>query len=64
MKKSLVLALTALAIIPILLLGSEMVARLLGRLPILVYVGAIVLIMTSIRMILEDDIVHCREQGA
>jgi YjbE family integral membrane protein len=44
--------------IPILLLGSELVARLLGRLPILVYVGAIVLIMTSIRMILEDDIIH------
>lgn len=46
--------------IPILLLGSEMVARLLGRLPILVYVGAIVLIWTAVSMILEDDLIHDR----
>jgi YjbE family integral membrane protein len=44
--------------IPILLLGSELVARLLGRLPVLVYVGAVVLIATAINMVLEDDIVH------
>jgi YjbE family integral membrane protein len=44
--------------IPILLLGSELVARLLGRLPILNFVGAFILILTSIRMILEDDIIH------
>ena len=44
--------------IPILLLGSELVARLLGRLPILVYVGAVVLIITAVGMILEDDLVH------
>jgi YjbE family integral membrane protein len=44
--------------IPILLLGSELVARLLGRLPILVYVGAVVLIATAVNMVLEDDIIH------
>jgi YjbE family integral membrane protein len=44
--------------IPILLLGSELIARLLGRLPILVYVGAVVLIATAVNMVLEDDIVH------
>jgi YjbE family integral membrane protein len=44
--------------IPILLLGSELVSRLLGRLPMLVYVGAVVLIMTAVGMVLEDDIVH------
>jgi YjbE family integral membrane protein len=43
--------------IPILLLGSELIARLIGRLPILNYVGAVVLIMTAIRMVLEDEIV-------
>jgi YjbE family integral membrane protein len=46
--------------IPILLLGSEMVARVLGRLPILVYVGAFVLIWTAVSMILEDDLIHDR----
>ena len=46
--------------IPILLLGSELVARLLGRFPILVYLGAFVLILTAVEMILEDDIVHDR----
>lgn len=44
--------------IPILLFGSELVARVLGRLPILVYVGAIVLIMTAVGMLLEDEIIH------
>ncbi len=46
--------------IPILLLGSELVARLLGRFPILVYLGAFVLILTAVQMILEDDVVHDR----
>ncbi|MGH2562148.1 MAG: TerC family protein [Thermomicrobiales bacterium] len=50
--------------IPILLFGSEMVARLLGRLPILVYVGAIVLIWTAITMIFEDDLIHDRYHAA
>ena len=44
--------------IPIILLGSEVVARLLGRFPILVYVGAIVLILTAVGMILEDKLIH------
>lgn len=44
--------------IPILLLGAEVVARLLGRFPILVYVGCIILIYTAVDMVLEDQIVH------
>lgn len=44
--------------IPILLLGAEVVARLLGRFPILVYVGCIILIYTAVDMVLEDRIVH------
>jgi YjbE family integral membrane protein len=44
--------------IPILLLGSNIVANLLGRYPILVYIGAIVLVHTSIEMMAEDEIVH------
>jgi YjbE family integral membrane protein len=43
--------------IPILMLGSELVARVLGRLPILVYVGVVVLVITATRMILHDDVV-------
>lgn len=41
--------------IPILMLGSELVARVLGRLPILLYVGVVVLVITATRMILHDD---------
>src|SRR5690349_20730514 len=41
--------------IPILMLGSELVARLLRRLPILLYVGVVVLVLTATRMILHDD---------
>jgi YjbE family integral membrane protein len=44
--------------IPILLFGSELVARLLGRYPFLVYIGAIVLVWTAVHMILEDKLVH------
>jgi predicted tellurium resistance membrane protein TerC len=44
--------------IPILLLGSELVARMLGRFPILVYVGALVLILTAVEMFFRDAIVH------
>ena len=44
--------------IPILLLGSNLVAGMLGRFPILVYIGAIILVHTSIEMVLEDEIVH------
>lgn len=41
--------------IPILMLGSELVARVLGRLPVLLYVGVVVLVITATRMILHDD---------
>ncbi len=44
--------------IPILLLGAELVSRVLGRFPILVYVGCFVLIVTAVDMVLEDQIVH------
>lgn len=46
--------------IPLLLLGSEMIARLLGRYPALVYGGVIVLILTAVRMFFHDDKVHER----
>lgn len=43
--------------IPLLMFGSDLVARLLNRLPILVYIGVLVLIATAVRMIAEDDLV-------
>jgi YjbE family integral membrane protein len=46
--------------VPILLFGSELVSRMLGRYPILVYVGALVLIWTAVQMIFEDDVIHDR----
>lgn len=46
--------------IPILLLGSALVARLMGRYPILVYIGSVILVITAVRMIFEDEIVHSR----
>ncbi len=44
--------------IPILLFGSSIVARLMGRLPILVYVGASILVVTAVRMFFHDKRVH------
>jgi YjbE family integral membrane protein len=44
--------------IPLLLVGSEMVARLLHRLPILLYVGVLVLVHTAIHMFNDDDLVE------
>ncbi len=44
--------------IPILLLGSAFVARMMGRLPILVYIGSAILVVTAVRMIFEDEILH------
>jgi YjbE family integral membrane protein len=44
--------------IPILMLGSELVARVLGRLPILLYFGVVVLVLTATRMILHDDVIQ------
>ncbi|MDQ3045655.1 MAG: TerC family protein, partial [Chloroflexota bacterium] len=49
--------------VPILLLGSELVARLLGRYPLFVYVGVIVLILTAAEMILGDTLIHERYDG-
>ena len=46
--------------IPIILFGSVLVARMLGRFPILVYLGAFVLVHTAVSMVLEHDIVHDR----
>lgn len=46
--------------IPILLLGSELVARLLGRFPALLYLGVLVLLHTAVTMILEDPFVEHR----
>jgi YjbE family integral membrane protein len=44
--------------IPILLLGSGLVARMLARYPVLVYVGAIILVQTAIEMMLGDELFH------
>jgi len=44
--------------IPILLFGSSIVARMMGRLPILVYVGAAILVLTATRMFFHDKWVH------
>lgn len=43
--------------IPILMLGSNLVARLLQRLPILLYIGVFVLVHAAIGMILGDKLV-------
>jgi YjbE family integral membrane protein len=40
--------------IPIILFGSELVARLLGRFPAFLYFGALVLVHAAIEMILHD----------
>ncbi len=44
--------------IPLLLVGSEVVARLLGRFPWLVWVGSGILAWTAATMIIEDPRVH------
>ncbi len=49
--------------IPLLLLGSELVARVLGRAPALVYAGVLVLVHTAVTMIFEDGAVHDRLPG-
>jgi YjbE family integral membrane protein len=40
--------------IPIILFGSELVARLLGRFPAFLYVGAFVLVHAAVAMVLQD----------
>lgn len=44
--------------IPILLFGSSIVARLMGRLPVLVYIGSAILVVTATRMFFHDKIIH------
>ena len=46
--------------IPILLLGSELVARVLGRYPGLLYLGVFVLVHTAVSMLLEDEFIANR----
>ena len=46
--------------IPILLFGSELVARLLGRFPALLYIGVYVLVHAAVVMFFEDPTVHTR----
>jgi YjbE family integral membrane protein len=40
--------------IPLLLLGSAVVARIMNRLPLLVFVGVVILVFTAVRMFFED----------
>jgi len=44
--------------IPIILFGSSLVARLLGRVPALVYVGAVILVYTAVEMFFEDQVIR------
>jgi predicted tellurium resistance membrane protein TerC len=44
--------------IPILLVGSNLVAQLLGRVPLLVYAGALILVWTAVEMALKDHLIH------
>ncbi|MCC6315917.1 MAG: TerC family protein [Thermomicrobiales bacterium] len=46
--------------IPLLLVGSELVARLLGRVPVLLYLGVFVLLHAAVMMIVDDPLVHTR----
>ena len=46
--------------IPILLFGSELVARLLGRYPAFLYLGVFVLVHAAVAMIFQDPTVHDR----
>jgi YjbE family integral membrane protein len=41
--------------IPIILFGSELVARLLGRFPAFLYIGALVLVHAAVEMFLHDS---------
>ena len=46
--------------IPILLFGSDLVARLLGRFPAFLYLGVFVLIHAAVAMVFQDPTVHDR----
>lgn len=43
--------------IPILLFGSNIIAQLIDRFPLLNYIGAGILVVTAVRMIFHDDVV-------
>ena len=46
--------------IPIILFGSELVARLLGRFPAVLYVGVLVLVHSAVAMFFHDAIISTR----
>lgn len=46
--------------IPIILFGSELVARLLGRFPGFLYVGVLVLVHSAVAMFFHDSIISAR----
>lgn len=46
--------------IPLVVWGSTLVMRMLTRFPILVFVGAAVLVMTAVQMVLRDPLIHHR----
>lgn len=46
--------------IPIILFGSELVARLLGRFPAVLYVGVLVLVHSAVAMFFHDAIISAR----
>ncbi|MDP9366028.1 MAG: TerC family protein [Chloroflexota bacterium] len=50
--------------IPIILFGSELVARVIGRYPVVLYVGVLVLVHTAVSMLLEDDLIHERWEAS
>ncbi len=50
--------------IPIILFGSELVARVIGRYPVVLYVGVLVLVHTAVSMLLEDDLIHDRWEAS
>jgi YjbE family integral membrane protein len=46
--------------IPIILFGSELVARLLGRFPAVLYLGVFVLVHSAVSMFLHDAVISAR----
>jgi YjbE family integral membrane protein len=46
--------------IPIILFGSELVARLLGRFPAVLYIGVLVLVHSAVAMFFHDAIISTR----
>ena len=44
--------------IPIVLFGSDLLSRLLGRFPVLIYIGVLVLVITAVEIAAEEKFVH------